>query len=58
MRRVVITGIGAVTPVGCDVDTFWNSLLEGRCGIDFIAKFDTSDLQAKLAAEVKDYIGA
>ena len=55
MRRVVVTGIGAITPVGCDVDTFWNSLLEGRCGIDFISKFDTSDLQAKLAAEVKDF---
>lgn len=55
MKRVVITGIGAVTPVGCDIDTFWNSLMDGKCGIDFITKCDTSNLQAKVAAEVKDF---
>lgn len=55
MKRVVVTGLGAVTPVGCDVDTFWNSLKNGKNGIDFITKFDTSDLRAKLAAEVKDF---
>lgn len=55
MRRVVITGLGAVTPVGCDVETFWNSLKTGKNGIDFITKFDTTDFKAKLAAEVKDF---
>ena len=55
MKRVVITGIGAITPVGCDVDTFWNSLKNGKHGIDFITKFDTTDYKAKLAAEVKDF---
>lgn len=55
MKRVVITGLGAITPVGCDTNTFWNSLKNGKNGIDFITKFDTSDLRAKLAAEVKDF---
>ena len=55
MRRVVVTGMGAVTPIGCDIDTIWNNLLDGNCGIDFITKFDTSDLGAKVAAEVKDF---
>lgn len=55
MRRVVITGLGAITPVGCDVDTFWNSLKNGKNGIDFVTKFDTTELKAKLAAEVKDF---
>lgn len=55
MKRVVITGLGAVTPVGNDVDTFWSSLKSGKNGIDLITKFDTSDLRAKLAAEVKDF---
>lgn len=55
MKRVVITGLGAITPVGCDIDTFWNSLKNGKNGIDFITKFDTADLRAKLAAEVKDF---
>lgn len=55
MKRVVITGMGAITPVGCDVETFWNSLKNGKNGIDFITKFDTTDFKAKLAAEVKDF---
>ena len=55
MKRVVVTGIGAVTPVGCDIDTIWNNLIEGKCGIDFITKIDTSNLKAKVAAEVKDF---
>lgn len=54
-RRVVITGLGAITPVGNDVDTFWNSIKEGKCGIDFIKAFDVTDFKAKLAAEVKDF---
>lgn len=55
MRRVVITGMGAVTPVGCDVDTFWNNLKNGTNGIDYITRFDTSDFRVKLAAEVRDF---
>ncbi len=55
MKRVVITGLGAVTPVGCDVDTFWDSVKNGKCGIDYITKFDTTDYKVKVAAEVKDF---
>ena len=51
MKRVVITGLGAVTPVGLDVPTFWDSLKEGKCGIDYITKFDTSEYRVKVAAE-------
>ena len=57
-RRVVITGMGAVTPTGNNVDTFWNSCKEGKVGIDRITKFDTSDFKVKLAAEVKDFRAA
>ena len=55
MKRVVITGMGCVTPVGCNVETFWNSLKNGVCGIDVITSFDTSDLKVKIAAQVKDF---
>lgn len=55
MKRVVITGMGAITPVGCDVESFWNSLKEGKNGIDYITKFDTSEYRVKLAAELKDF---
>jgi len=54
-RRVVITGLGAVTPCGNDVDTFWNNIKAGVSGIDFITKFDTSDFKVKIAAEVKGF---
>ena len=57
-RRVVITGMGAVTPTGNNVDTFLNSCKEGKVGIDRITKFDTSDFKVKLAAEVKDFRAA
>ncbi len=53
-RRVVITGLGVVSPIGNTVDELWTSIEEGKCGIDFISKFDTTDHKAKLAAEVKD----
>lgn len=55
MRRVVITGIGAVTPVGNDIETMWNSLINGKSGIDYIKSFDTEKLKVKVAAEVKDF---
>lgn len=55
MNRVVVTGMGAITPVGNDVDTFWNSLKQGTVGIGPITSFDTADYKVKLAAEVKDF---
>ena len=55
MRRVVITGIGAVTPVGNDIETMWNSLINGKNGIDYIKSFDTEKLKVKVAAEVRDF---
>ncbi len=57
-RRVVITGMGAVTPTGNCVDAFWNSCKEGKVGIDRITKFDTADFKVSLAAEVKDFRAA
>ena len=55
MRRVVVTGIGAITPVGNDVPTMWDNMLKGVCGIDKITRFDTEDLPVKNAGEVKDF---
>ena len=55
MKRVVITGMGAITPVGCTVDSFWESLKNGKCGIDYISSFDTTDFRVKVAAEIKDF---
>ncbi len=55
MRRVVITGMGCVTPIGNDVPTFWESLKTGKCGIGPITHFDTTDYKVKVAAEVKDF---
>ena len=55
MRRVVITGMGAVTPVGLNVADFWDSVKAKRTGFGPITKFDTSDYKVKLAAELKDF---
>ena len=55
MNRVVITGMGAITPIGKSVDEFWQSCKEGKVGIDHITEFDTTDYKAKLAASVKDF---
>lgn len=54
-RRVVVTGLGAITPVGNSVDSFWNSIKEGKNGINNISLFDTTDFKVKMAAEVKDF---
>ena len=54
-RRVVVTGTGAVTPVGNDVQTYWKNILAGECGIDFIKAIPTDDLPVKIAGEVKDF---
>ena len=55
MKKVVITGLGAVTPIGNDVPSFWDSLVKGVNGIDTITRFDPCDYKATLAAEVKDF---
>lgn len=55
MRRVAITGLGAVTPVGNNADTFFESICGGVCGIAPITRFDTTDFKIKNAAEVKDF---
>ena len=57
-RRVVITGLGAVTPLGNNVDDFWAGIREGKVGIGPITKFDTTDYKVKIAAEVKDFKAA
>ena len=54
-RRVVITGLGALTPIGNSAKDFWEGIKEGKCGIDKITKFDTTTFKVKLAAELKDY---
>ena len=54
-RRVVVTGMGCVTPLGNDLPTFWANLIAGKNGIGPITKFDTTDFKAKLAAEVRDF---
>lgn len=54
-RRVVVTGLGAVTPIGNTVDEFWSSVKAGKVGIGEITKFDTTDYKVKLAAEVKNF---
>ncbi len=55
MRRVVITGLGAVTPLGNDAASTWRAALAGESGIDFIRSFDASDYPVRIAAEVKDF---
>lgn len=55
-RRVVITGMGAVTPIGNTAEAFWNSVKEGKNGIGEITKFDTTDYKVKIAAEVKGFV--
>ena len=55
-RRVVVTGMGAITPIGNTVEEFWNSIKAGIVGIGEITKFDTTDYKVKLAAEVKNFI--
>lgn len=57
-RRVVVTGLGAVTPIGNTVPEFWQGIREGRVGIGEITRFDTENFKVKLAAEVKDFDAA
>ena len=55
-RRVVVTGLGAVTPIGNTVDEFWAGIKEGKIGIGPITKFDASEFKVQIAAEVKDFV--
>lgn len=55
MRRVVVTGLGAITPIGNDMETFWRSIKNGVCGIDKVTLFDASDLKTQIAGEVKNF---
>ena len=55
MRRVVITGMGAVTPIGLSKEEFWRSLLEGKSGVSHITRFDTSGFSVRIAAELKNF---
>ncbi len=55
MRRVVVTGLGVVSPVGSKIDTFWSNLVNGKNGIDYITYFDTTNYKVKIAAEVKGF---
>ena len=54
-RRVVVTGIGCLTPIGCTKDSFWNSLIEGKSGAQTIDFLDTEKLPVKFSASVKDF---
>ena len=54
-RRVVITGVGPVTPIGAGKETFWNNLIAGKSGVGIITRFDPTDLDVKIAGEVKDF---
>ncbi|HWH71258.1 MAG TPA: beta-ketoacyl-ACP synthase II [Candidatus Sulfotelmatobacter sp.] len=54
-RRVVVTGLGVVSPLGNDLDTFWNQLIAGQCGVDKITAFDPSSYDTQIAAEVKNF---
>jgi 3-oxoacyl-[acyl-carrier-protein] synthase II len=55
MRRVVVTGLGAVTPLGLDAQTTWDAAVAGRSGVDWIRSFDASDFPVRIASEVKDF---
>jgi len=54
-RRVVITGLGVVTPLGNSVDVFWDNLIAGKCGVEKITAFDASPFDTQIAAQVKDF---
>jgi len=55
MRRVVVTGLGVISPIGNNTQDFWSALTQGKCGIDYISRFDTTDFKVKIAAEVKNF---
>ncbi len=54
-KRVVITGVGPITPIGCGKDQFWKALMEGKSGVDLVTRFDTSDFKTRIGAEIKGF---
>ena len=58
MRRVVVTGMGTVNPIGLNVDEYWEGLKAGKTGFGEITYFDTTDFKVKVAAEVKGFVAA
>jgi len=54
-KRVVVTGIGCVTPLGAEVDTVWQNLLKGKSAVDYIGLFDASNFPTKISAEVRNW---
>src|SRR5438876_11417311 len=54
-RRVAVTGMGFITPIGNDLETVWSNLVEGVSGVGRITRFDTTDYSTKIAAEVRDF---
>jgi len=54
-KRVVVTGMGVISPLGLDVPSTWQGLIAGKSGVDYISLFDTSDFGVKIAAEVKGF---
>lgn len=55
MKRVVVTGLGVISPIGNDLEVFWNNLINGVNGVDLITRFNTDEFPTKIAAEVKDF---
>ena len=55
LKRVVVTGLGVITPIGHDKDDFWDALIKGKSGVDLISKFDTAGFKTRIGAEVKDF---
>ena len=55
-KRVVITGLGVLSCLGHDVDTFWKNLVNGECGIDYIEGFPTDGFEVKIGGEVRDFV--
>ena len=53
--RIVITGMGAITPIGTDVETYWHNLLKGKSGIRTITRYDASKMETRLAGEIHDF---
>ena|SRR5687768_9462718 len=58
LKRVVITGMGAITPLGNSVNELWKNIMAGKSGVGMITKFDTTHFKTKFAAEVKDFHAA